>query len=60
MLKLLLETDPHFRLSLLAEDETSFLYVTDEDYVRLNAYMQTTGYCKIEDVAENVIGILSR
>jgi hypothetical protein len=34
--------------------------VTDEDYVRLNAYMQTTGYCKIEDVAENVIGILSR
>ncbi|GAB5588083.1 hypothetical protein Unana1_02983 [Umbelopsis nana] len=60
VLKQFLESDPQFGLSLLAEDESSFLYVTDEDYVRLNAYMQKTGYLKMEDASETVMNILSQ
>jgi hypothetical protein len=58
-LKHLLEKDEQFRLSLLADDSTSFLYVTKEDYARLDDYMQKTGYLKIESVAaEKITSIL--
>ncbi|KAH8554377.1 hypothetical protein BGW37DRAFT_555249 [Umbelopsis sp. PMI_123] len=44
ILKQLLKNDLQFRLSLLEEDDSSFLYVTDDDYARLNAYMQKAGH----------------
>ncbi|KAI8577835.1 hypothetical protein K450DRAFT_282291 [Umbelopsis ramanniana AG] len=60
ILKQLLIDDPQFRLSLFEESNMSFLYVTDEDYARLNAYMQKTGYFSIEKDAENIISILTQ
>lgn len=60
VLKHLLEEDEQFQLSLLAEDSQSFLYVTKEDYVRLNDYMHNIGYLKIDDVAaQKIISLLS-